>query len=186
MQQVDKRATGLCVSCPLADACPIADWPDAAPGPAVAPEPLLRADAAPAHTAGPSEPVVTGVPEAVWMTGESLGHEDPARAAHPGLPAVFVFDEPLLGHLRLSAKRLVFLAETLAEIAVHGPVEVHRGDPTQVLAGRPVAVTFAPVPGFARRSLSVRPVVTHPYPWLRRPGPGPVTSFSAWRKRLEG
>ena len=37
--------------------------------------------------------------------------------AHPELPAVFVFDEPLLRRLRLSYQRLVFLTEALAEIA---------------------------------------------------------------------
>jgi deoxyribodipyrimidine photo-lyase len=184
--QVEKRAPGVCEACPLERACPIADWPDAAPGPGIDPEPLLRADPDPAHTAGPSEPEVTGVPDAVWITAESLGDEDPALAAHPGLPAVFVFDERLLGRLRLSAKRLVFLVETLAEMAGHRAVEVHRGDPTEVLADRPVAVTYAPVPGFSRRRISVRPVVTHPYPWLKRPGPGPLTSFSAWCRRLAG
>jgi deoxyribodipyrimidine photo-lyase len=30
---------------------------------------------------------------------------------------VFVFDEPLLDRLRLSSKRLVFLVETLADLA---------------------------------------------------------------------
>jgi deoxyribodipyrimidine photo-lyase len=53
-----------------------------------------------------------------------------------------------------------------------------------VLAGRDVAVTHAPVPGFRARAAEVRPVELHPWPWLRRPHAGPVSSFSAWRKGL--
>ena len=128
--------------------------------------------------------MVTARAEAVWLTAESLGDDDPASVAHPDLPVVFVFDEPLLRRLRLSGKRLVFLAETLAELARQREVEVHRGDPRNVLAGRAVAVTFAPVPGFAPRARAIAPVAVHPYPWLSRPTSGPVTSFTAWRKRL--
>jgi hypothetical protein len=43
------------------------------------------------------------------LTVESLD-ADPALDAHPDLPAVFVFDAPLLARLQLSGKRLVFLA----------------------------------------------------------------------------
>jgi deoxyribodipyrimidine photo-lyase len=61
-------------------------------------------------------------------------------------------------------------------------LEIHRGDPRDVLAGRAVAVTFAPVPGFERRAQRISPAAIHPYPWLTRPGSGPLTSFTAWRK----
>ncbi len=117
-----------------------------------------------------------GDPDTVWLTAESLGDTDPALAAHPDLPAVFVFDEPLLRRLRLSGKRLVFLAETLAELGC----DVHLGDPVAELAGRRLAVTFAPVPGFARRSARLDVAALHPWPWLRRPGSGSLRSFSAW------
>ncbi len=182
--QVEKRAPELCRRCPLADACPIEDWPD---DPAMRPvdrSPLLRHDPDPDATAGPSAPVVGAEPEAVWLTAESLATDEPALAAHPDRPAVFVFDEGLLRGLGLAAPRLVFLVETLAELAADRLVELWRGDPAAVLAGRPVAVTFAPVPGFRRLAADVRPVAVHPWPWLRRPGPGTVASFSAWRREV--
>ena len=48
-------------------------------------------------------------------------------------PAVFVFDEPLLDRLRLSAKRLVFIAETLAESPTGARCVA--GDPVDELHG---------------------------------------------------
>ncbi len=78
----------------------------------------------------------------------------------------------------------MFLAETLADLATRREVRVHRGTPGTELAGAAVAVTHAPVPGFARHRDAVGPVVVHPWRWLYRPHDGPVTSFSAWRKRL--
>ncbi len=182
--QVMKRAPGLCEECPLSRDCPVADWPDAPAGTPVAVDARLRRDDDPDRTAGPLRPHVRATPEAVWLTAESLGENDAASAAHPDIPAVFVFDEPLLRRLRLSGKRLVFLAQTLAEIAESRTLEIHLGDPRDVLAGRPVAVTFAPVPGFARRAAVLRPAEVHPFAWLVRPGAGPVTSFSAWRRGL--
>jgi deoxyribodipyrimidine photo-lyase len=128
--------------------------------------------------------VANGVPDAVWLTAESLGAGDPALAAHPDLPVVFVFDDALLSRLRLASKRLVFLTETLAELARHRAVELRLGSPAGELAGRSVAVTHAPVPGYRRLVPRVRPAEEHPWPWLRRPGAGPVSSFSAWRKAL--
>ena len=86
-------------------------------------------------TAGPAEVVSTGLPSAVWLTAESLGARDPALASHPDLPVVFVFDEPLLASLQLSSKRLVFLTETLAEIAAERDLELWLGDPVDVLQG---------------------------------------------------
>lgn len=181
--QVEKRAPQLCRGCGLREQCPIQDWPDDPPAAArPGDEPLLRRDGDPEATAGPREPVVTGRPEAVWLTAESLGDADPALAAHPELPAVFVFDAPLLARLRLSGKRLVFLAETLADLATRRSVQIHRGVVADELAGAAVAVTHAPVPGFRRRAAAVAPSTVHPWPWLFRPHAGPVTSYTAWRQ----
>ncbi|MBC7374626.1 MAG: deoxyribodipyrimidine photolyase, partial [Frankiales bacterium] len=55
------------------------------------------------------------------------------------------------------------------------------GDPPVELAGRALAATYAPVPGFRRRSAGLDIVALHPWPWLRRPGSGSLRSFSAWR-----
>jgi deoxyribodipyrimidine photo-lyase len=134
-------------------------------------------------TAGPKKVEQSSSPEAVWLTAESLGDDDPALAAHPDLPVIFVFDEALLRTLQLSAKRLVFLTDRLAELGAERSIEIHLGDPQKVLAGRPVAATFAPVPGWKRRADSLVLAEIHPWPWLKRPGSGSIASFSAWSNR---
>ncbi len=173
--QVEKRAPGLCRTCELRRACPVQDWPTAEAGPRVEPPAGLAGGPT---DGGPESAVVTGDPEAVWLTAESLGDADPARAAHPDLPAVFVFDEPLLARLRLSGKRLVFLAETLAELGA----EVRLGDPVAELAGRRLAATWTYVPGWKRRAAQLDVVALHPWPWLRRPGSGSLRSYTAWAR----
>ena len=178
--QVQKRAPELCASCPLRTHCPIEDWPDSTPGPRVE-GPDLGAGPTPA---GPPEPERSGPPDTVWITAESLGDDDPALVANPGLPAVFVFDQPLLAKLRLSGKRLVFLAETLADLAGRRPVEVRLGVVSDELAGRALATTYAPVPGWARIARRVDLVESHPWPWLVRPANAPLASFSAWRRKV--
>lgn len=175
--QVEKRAPELCRGCALADACPVQDWPDAGVGPAVDGPPLGRAPV----PAGPRT-VEGGGAEEVWLTAESLGDDDPALAADPDRPAVFVLDEPLLARLRLSGKRLVFLAETLGDLATRRSLEVRLGPVPRELSGRSLAVTHAPVPGFARRSAALAPVEVHPFPWLVGPGSVPLQSFTAWRR----
>jgi deoxyribodipyrimidine photo-lyase len=179
--QVQRRAPALCGGCAHRHACPIEQWPDG-PGPERHdPDPRLRHDPDPAGTAGPDRIERHGTPEAVWVTAESLGARDPALAARADLVAVFVLDEALLARLHLGGPRLVFLAECLAALAAQRPLEVHLGDPVTVLAGRRLATTFAPVPGWRRRAARLDVVETHPWPWLRRPGAGSLRSFSAWR-----
>jgi deoxyribodipyrimidine photo-lyase len=122
----------------------------------------------------------------VWLTAESLGDADPALAAHPRLPAVFVFDVALLARLRLHPRRLVFLAEALGDLATRRDVEVWRGDVVDALgtgAGRALAATFTPVPGWRSRADRLAVVERHPWRWLRRPAGEKLTSFSAWRGR---
>ncbi|TNM69736.1 deoxyribodipyrimidine photolyase [Streptomyces sp. NP160] len=178
--QVEKRAPQLCARCALRDACPVQDWPEAQSGAKVD----GPADLGGGPTdGGPTEPLLTGEPEAVWLTAESLGTDDPALAAHPDLPAVFVFDEPLLAALALSGKRLVFLAEALAELGSSGELEVHLADPVAELSGRRLATTWTYVPGWKKRSAALDVVALHPWPWLRRPGSGSLRSFSAWADR---
>jgi deoxyribodipyrimidine photo-lyase len=184
--QVEKRAPGICAGCALRRACPIQEWPVEATPERREADPALSADPTPGATAGPVgvEEVGHRPPDAVWLTAESLGDVDPALAAHPDLPAVFVFDAPLLGRLQLSAKRLIFLVESLVDLAGRRPVEVHLGAPAEELGDRPVAATFTPVPGWRRLRPRVAVVEIHPWSWLVRPGPGSMTSFSAWRKGI--
>ncbi len=101
------------------------------------------------------------------------------------LPVVFVFDEPLLASLRLSSKRLVFLTETLADLGTRRTVELRLGTPSTELDGLSVAVTWAPVPGFARRIGGINAGEVHPFPWLRQPNNKAVSSFSSWRRNAE-
>ena len=181
--QVEKRAPGLCSQCPLERRCPITDWPATQERePKELPDPRLRRDDDLEGTAGPATTRTTGDPEAVWMTAESLGDRDPAAAAHPELPVVFVFDEPLLRRLRLSVNRLVFLAESLAELSTRRPVQLWLGDPVEVLQGMPLATTFAPVPGWRSRAGRLEVVALHPWPWLERPRAGSIASYTAWVK----
>jgi deoxyribodipyrimidine photo-lyase len=67
----------------------------------------------------------------LWLHGEALGPANPALRAHPGAPALFVFDQELIegrtattGGAPLAPGRLRFLQECLAEL----PVAVTQGD----------------------------------------------------------
>ena len=180
--QVERRAPGVCDGCALRRACPVQSYPDdAAASPVPAPN-GVRADLDPSATAGPREPLRAAAVSRVWITAESLGDDDPALAANPDVPAVFVVDESLLARLRLTGKRLVFLTECLADLAGRRELEVWRGDPVEVLRGGDVAATYAPVPGWRRRSRLVDLAEVHPWPWLVSPHGGPAGSFTAWRK----
>lgn len=185
--QVTHRAPGMCDRCELRDNCPIEDWPDTGESePRTIVDPRIRRDSDSENTSGPLEPRVTGRPEAVWITAESLGDDDPALGAHVDVPAIFVFDRPLLSNLRLSPVRLVFLAECLADLARRREVEIFFDDPRDVLAGRRLAATFTPVPGWRARAAQMDMVAVHPWPWLRPVGSGPLTSFSAWQTSSRG
>lgn len=177
-RQVLRRAPGLCDRCRLQDDCPIVSWPDAPNREKVD---TGSPDAEP--LVGPAEVESNGDPDVVWITAESLGDDDPALRAHPDHPVVFVFDESLLRKLQLSSKRLVFLGETLADLASRRSLSIVRGDPATVLADRRAAVTFAPVPGFQRIVAASPAAVIYPWPWLRRPDGRSVASFSQWNRR---
>ncbi|MEL7156076.1 MAG: deoxyribodipyrimidine photolyase [Actinomycetota bacterium] len=201
---VEARAPGLCASCELVYRCPVEraapalpptpTTPLSAPAPSpptagstpTTPPPAgrLGRDPDPAATAGPVVPRVEGTPDHVWLTAESMGDADPALAAHPDLPAVFVFDAPLLARLRLSTTRLSFLVETLAELATRRRLELWLGDPVEVLADRRLAATFTPVPGWHRRAAALAVVVCHPWPWLRSPNESRIDSFDCWKRSV--
>ncbi len=177
--QVQKRAPQLCRRCPLRSACPIQEWPEVELH-----RVADRADLARGPVPAGPEGVEGDGGEQVWLTAESLGDADPALTADDARPAVFVFDAPLLARLRLSGKRLVFLAQTLGELAGHRDLEVRRGDVVAELDGRRLAATWTPVPGWQQRAARLRPVEVHPWPWLVRPRPAAVGSYSAWRRDL--
>jgi deoxyribodipyrimidine photo-lyase len=181
--QVEKRAPGLCATCPLEKSCPITDWPAVQERePRALTDPRLRRDDDLEATAGPKTTQQSGSAKAVWITAESLGDRDPAAAAHPDLPVVFVFDEPLLRRLRLSVNRLVFLAQSVADLSTRREVHLWLGDPVAVLQGRQLATTFAPVPGWKSRAARLDVVSLHPWPWLQWPRTGSIGSYTAWNK----
>lgn len=180
--QVERRAPGVCGSCALRTACPIQSYSDdpelqRVPAPAG-----VLGDPDPKATAGPDEAIPTESVNRVWITAESLGDDDPAMSAHSNAPVTFVFDEALLAGLMLTGKRLVFLAECLANLATRREMQIWRGDPVDVLRGGGVATTYAPVPGWRRRADLIKPSSVHPWPWLVNPHGGAAGSFSAWRR----
>lgn len=149
------------------------------------PSAITAPDPAAAARVGPTETISTADPDVVWLTGESLGVDDPALRAWSDLPVVFTFDRRLLDGLQLSGKRLVFLVETLAELAQQRELELFLGDPRAALDRRSVAVTHAPVPGFVARAERVGVTARHPWRWLALPSAGSVSSFSAWRRSVQ-
>ncbi len=189
---VELRAPGLCASCDRVSDCPVER-----PYDGVAFGSNARPDASPQGATGlgsrergaprskrdeldysngyggpmyPERPEGSErQPEAVWITAESMGDADPALAANPDLPVIFVFDRPLLKRLQLSSKRLVFMAETLADLATRRDLKVWLGSPSEVLTNVETSVTWTPVPGWRRLAPKVRPVETHPWSWLHQP-----------------
>lgn len=180
--QVEKRAPGLCKSCPLKTNCPIENFPDEKAPRQLERDPMLDSDPNPRLTAGPLEPLRVRPATKVLLTIDSLGDSDPALTANPDLGAVFIFNEPALRKLQLSSRRLGFYLQTLQDLATRREVEVYLGDPYEFASEVDVAVTFAPVPSF-RKFKKLAEV--HPYPWLRLPHAGSVRSFSSWRQKLD-
>jgi len=107
--------------------------------------------------------VVAGVPTlptsagktVVWVHADSLSSLDPALAANPGAPAIFVFDDVVLEGYEISLKRVQFIYECLLEL----PVVIRRGG----VAGEVVAFarehgadrvvsTWTPAPRFSHLS----------------------------------
>ena len=128
----------------------------------------------------------------LWMHGEALGPANPALLAHPGAPAVFVFDRQLIAQAGLSLKRLGFLYECLLEL----PVTLRQGDVVEeVLAfacrhGADGVVTSAAVdPRFSllRDQIAAQlPVqVLEPEPFVELPEPVELRRFTRYWRRAE-
>ena len=128
---------------------------------------------APSHLAdGVSDGSSVGRP-VVWIHADSLSPLDPALAANPGAPAIFVFDDVVLEGYEISLKRVQFIYECLLDL----PVVIRRGG----VAGEIVAFarehgadrvvsTWTPAPRFSHlrglieRSLLVE--IVHPNPFV--------------------
>jgi len=180
--QVQKRAPQLCGGCALKSKCPIEKFPEEVALDAAPSEALLISDPDLVATTGPLIVKENKRPEMVLLTIDSLGDADPALVANPNLPVVFVFNEDALSKLQLSSKRIYFYLETLQDLANRRLLNVYLGDPYQFARENSVAVTYAPVPSFAKFENLAQ---VHPYPWLRLPHAQSVRSFSAWRAKLK-
>ena len=179
--QVEKRAPGLCMKCPLKKACPIQEFPAEEQLPRLERLELLDRDLDIERTTGPRQVVQNAVPTEVLITIDSMGDEDPALSANPELPAVFVFNRDALAKLQLSSKRIHFYLETLQDLATRRELSVYLGSPYEYAQENAVAVTYAPVPSFAKFG---RVAELHPFPWLRAPHARNIKSFTAWRQNI--
>ena len=180
--QVENRAPGLCFKCSLKKACPIQEFKELPPLQDIEVDPLLAADPNPSATAGPIVAEKNRAPEYVLITIDSMGDSDAALVAHPDFPVVFVFNEEALRKLQLSSKRIYFYLETLQDLATRRDLRVYMGSPYEYAKETAVAVTYAPVPSFAKFTNLAE---VHPYPWLKQPHGGSVKSFSAWRGKVK-
>ena len=176
--QVQKRASQLCMGCALKKNCPIEDFPTEVALEQAPQEPLLLADPDINATTGPVVAVHNRAADFVLLTIDSLGDADPALVANPDLPVVFVFNESALQKLQLSSKRIFFYLETLQDLAQRRDLTVYLGDPYQFARENSVAVTYAPVPSFAKFDGLAQ---VQPFAWLHQPHGKSVRSFSAWR-----
>lgn len=52
----------------------------------------------------------------IWLHGDHLSATNPALAAHPNAPIVFVFDETFLASAKLAFHRLFFLYESVMDV----------------------------------------------------------------------
>ena len=83
--------------------------------------------------------------------------------------------------MQLSSKRLHFYIETLQDLAERRDLKVYLGSPYDYALENSVAVTYAPVPSFAKFGQVAE---LHPWPWLRVPHDRKIQSFTAWRQHL--
>lgn len=176
--QVQKRASELCMGCALKKSCPIEEFPaeitlEQAPFAS-----LLGEDPDISATTGPIVAQINTSAQVVLLTVDSLGDADPALVANPELPVVFVFNDAALAKLQLSSKRIYFYLETLQDLATRRDVSIYIGNPYDYAREHAVAVTYAPVPSFAKFEKLAQ---VHPFLWLRKPHAKSVRSFSAWR-----
>ncbi|MEO0024909.1 MAG: hypothetical protein RL196_1350, partial [Actinomycetota bacterium] len=86
--QVEKRAPGLCMKCPLKKACPIQEFLPEVELPRLERLELLDRDVDVEGAVGPASVVKNAAPKEVLITIDSMGDGDPALAANPDLPVV--------------------------------------------------------------------------------------------------
>ena len=145
----------------------------------------------------------------VWVHGEALGPANPALRAHPGAPAVFVFDHDLISGLTattgghgeagpapLASGRLQFLRDCLTELTV----EVRQGAVAEellaaaaihgcdgIVTSRAVDPRFSRIASRLAQTLPLR--ILDPEPFVALPVLGPGTPdlgrFNRYWRRAE-
>ena len=127
----------------------------------------------------------------VWLTLDALATTSPAAGGHPDQPRAFIIDPDWLAAERPTLKRLLFISECLAEVP---GVEVHLGDPADVLVARAralgcdgITVADTPCPRVRRhadRLSATLPLAVEPWPpFCRRDGVRDLGRFSRyWSK----
>ena len=63
----------------------------------------------------------------IWVHGDCLSRNNPTFKRYPNIPALSIWDDPLIEEWQLSLKRLTFIYECLLEL----PVEIRRGNVAQ-------------------------------------------------------
>ena len=121
----------------------------------------------------------------MWITGESLGDNDPAMNHYQEIPVIFIFDEKLLSKLQLSTKRINFLIDCLKEINGKRELQVYLTNPEDYLQNKKFVSTFAPVPKYKKITKQNVPSVEFPALRLVEPINFYPTSFSSWRKKIK-
>lgn len=195
-----ERNTGgeFCRRCPLQARCPLeGSYEQLAARLFVADQPAAAAESdasarlsrvAPA----PLRPAVPARRPVVWIHGDNLSPFSPALLAHPGAAALWVWDEDLLAQGRVSFKRIVFLAECLAEL----PVTLRRGDVAaellrfaaahgadQVVTNASPSPRFAAIRAMLARTLPV--AVLDPAPFVAPARPLDLRRFSRYWRQVE-
>jgi deoxyribodipyrimidine photo-lyase len=210
----------FCAGCPLADrrgpgGCPFDASYEVLQARLFRPlDPRVQAAVSPRAAPSlplPSAPAAPPRRPLVWVHGEALGPANPALRAHPGAPALFVFDRELIegrtattgghgeaggGPFPLAPGRLRFLRQCLAEL----PVAVREGDVVRELlaaaaaAGADAIVTSRAVdPRFAAIAAPVAAAlpltILEPEPFVDLPWDGPrapdLRRFSRYWRQAE-
>ena len=179
--QVKNRAPSLCQNCTLQYRCPIQTWPDESGFSKISQDTNINI----LKKFGPREITDSGTkPEIVWLTGESLGDDDPAMKANPGLPVLFIFDEVLLKKLKLSTKRINFLLDTLKELSAKRELLILLDDPKSILKNYKFTSTHACVPKYKKIINVIKPELEFPTRRLAEPIDFYPMSYSSWKKKI--
>ena len=181
--QVEKRAPQLCNNCELKYDCPIQEWPQTNISEKLNND--FKVDEEKVFGPKNIRENSSIKPSFVWITGESIGDNDPAMSHYHELPVIFIFDIELLSKLQLSTKRINFLLDCLKEINNKRELQVHLTNPDDYLRNKNFASTFAPVPKYKKITERNIPSIEFPAFRLADPINFYPTSFSSWKKKIK-